>query len=54
MKIALLIPFTGSREGWQWQDARENDISREYATKEEALSNRPEGYKCLNDGWEEI
>lgn len=53
-KIALLIPFTGTYSGWIWQNSQEQDISVEYNTREEALINRPTGYRCLNDGWQEI
>ena len=52
-RIALLIPFTGSKQGYVWQNAKEQDISPEYDTKEEALANRPDGCKCLDDGWHE-
>ena len=53
-RIALLIPFTGSKQGYVWQNAKEQDISPEYDTRAEALANRPDGYKHLNDAWEEI
>lgn len=53
-RIALLIPFTGSKQGYVWQNTKEQDISPEYDTKEEALRAWPRGYKCLNDAWELI
>ena len=54
MRKALLIPFTGAKEGYVWQNTKEQDISPEYDTKEQALANRPDGYKCLDDGWQEV
>jgi hypothetical protein len=56
MKKALLIPFltiTG-REGWQWVSPCEKDLSPEFDTRDEALSNRPEGFLSLDDGWQKI
>ena len=54
MKVALLIPFSGTYKGWVWQNSNEQNISKEYTLKEDALKNSPVGYKLLDDGWGEI
>ena len=55
MKIALLVGFTSpTGGGWVWTTTRERDISPGYETREEALENRPDGYRHMNDGWERI
>jgi len=60
MRTALLIPFSyidgpeKGREGYIWQSPNEKDLSREYDTRDQALDNRPSGYKHLDDGWNGI
>ena len=55
-KIALLTfwhnPSTGE-QGYSWETPSEQTIST-HNTREKALTNRPAGYKHLNDGWQEI
>ena len=55
-KIALLISCKLASGEWKylWDSPQEIALSGFYDTKEEALVNRPAGYKCLNDGWQEI
>jgi len=54
--IALLVPWwiPGTEEkGWSWETASEKEISA-HATREDALKNRPTGYRHLDDGWNAI
>ena len=61
MRTALLIPFTNDRkkeEGYVWMTPSERIVSRDFATREEALANRPDQniYVCrdCDNNWELI
>jgi hypothetical protein len=56
MKIALLVPWWvpgTDTKGWNWETPNEKTISA-HASREDALKNRPTGYKHLDDGWKQI
>ncbi len=57
MKKALLVPWVNKSKGTQgytWENTREQSISKDYPTKEEALKNKPSGYDHRDDGWHKI
>lgn len=56
MKKAYLIPGTdkNNKNLWVWMDAKENCLTQDFNTKEEALSNKPQGYTHCDDTGEEI
>ena len=57
MKKALLVPWVNKSKGTQgytWENTREQSISKDYPTKEEALKNKPSGYDHRDDGWGKI
>jgi hypothetical protein len=56
MKIALLVPWWvpgTDTKGWNWETPNEKTIST-HASREDALKNRPDGYRHLDDGWNAI
>ncbi len=57
MKKALLIPWENKSKGTQgyvWENAKEQSISKDYSTRDEALKNKPYGYDHRDDGWGKI
>jgi hypothetical protein len=56
VKTAILIPGTrySGAHIWTWFDDRENIISRDFPTREDALLSAPVGCVYLNDAHEPI
>jgi hypothetical protein len=48
---ALLIPFTkfNGEDGFAWETPNEKKLSDDFRTREQALQNRPEGYRYYDD-----
>jgi hypothetical protein len=54
--IALLIPWWvpgTDTKGWNWETPNEKTIST-HASREDAIANKPDGYRHLDDGWNAI
>jgi len=54
MNTALLTPVHNTiSDKWfyVWETPNEKTISKEFNTKEEALRNKPQHFKCRDDGW---
>jgi len=57
MKKALLVPWVNKSKGTQgytWENTKEQSISKDYSTRDEALKNKPYGYDHRDDGWHKI
>jgi hypothetical protein len=53
---ALLMPFSkaGKTVAYQWETPGEKVLSGEFATREEAIANRPAGHEHLDDGYQPL